>query len=261
MLGGLMAIIVSVHITACSEPDVDAAITELQSRFGVGITYQPADGLLPSVWRQAPYSGRVEPVRKRDLMRLLNVLNSGFNLYPRPVLDSSLDEIRVVRSLELFGAQYAGTTLGQNMFMTADSRAEGYDERRLALIFHHEFSSILMRKYGFDASAWIATNLEPLPYAKSPEEILAAIENDAEIMGSPELYRRGLLAAYGLASPEDDANLYAELVFADPRTMRQLVKEYTAIRRKYRFLRDFYLKIDPGFKVVFAKVEDPTLPP
>ncbi len=261
MLGALMAIVLSVYITACSEPDVDSSITELQGRFGVQINYHPVDSLLPSVWRQAPYSGRVEPVIKRDLMRLLKVLNSGFDLYPRTVLDSSLDEIRVVRSLELFGAQYAGTTLGNNIFMTADSIAEGYDERQFALIFHHEFSSILMRNYGFDTAAWIAVNDDPLPYAQSPDQMLAAIQNDAEIVGSPELYRRGLLASYGLASPEDDANLYAELIFTDPAKMHELTSEYPTIRRKYQFLRDFYLKIDAGFKVVFARVEDPRFPP
>ena len=256
LLGALMAIVLSGHIIACSEPEVDSFITVLHGRYGVLISYQPVDGLLPAVWQQSPYSGRVEPVVRRDLMRLLKVLDNDFGLYPRNVLASNLDEIRVVRSLELFGVQYAGTTFGNSIVMTADSIAEGYDEQQLALIFHHEFSSILMRDYGFDTAAWVAVNVVPLPYANSPDKVLAAIEGDAEIVGSPELYRRGLLANYGLASPEDDANLYAELIFTDPAKMRELASQYVPVRRKYEFLRDFYLEIDPNFNVVFARVED-----
>ena len=234
--------------------DHQAALVTLEREYGISIEYDDAIGLLPELWRVPPASGHATVIDELELSRYARVLATELQKYPADVISANLEHIYLIGELRLFGTDYGGTSVGKSIFLTGGSRAQGYDEYYLASLFHHEFSSVLLRHHSFPELRWKVLNPEGFTYTDDDADVLQAIAR-GELSGNAVLHEQGFIAEYGHTTLENDFNLYAETVFVDPDRMQALINEHRAIREKYYLLKEFYLSVSPNFQDVFERVE------
>ena len=234
--------------------DYRATLKECEKRYGVEIVSEVGPDFILELWRQPPSNGRAAPISDFELSRYSRILPVVLGRYPPDVITRNLDSIRLSELLTFHDVDYGGTSLGTVLYLTSAGRSQGFDELYIEQLFHHEFSSILMRNYDFPAEQWSAANPLGFEYPSGIDDALQAIEIQLSTSGSAELYGQGFLSEYGRSSLENDMNLYAEMIFTDPQRMKELIAAYPPTRTKYLLLKDFYLGVSPEFSEVFAPI-------
>jgi len=234
--------------------DYMSEIRRLEEEYGVKVQHRIGPDFLAPEWRRPPVNGRVTEIGRLELSRYARLLREVLAQYPEKVLRQNLNAVYLSGSLELYGQQYGGTSIGRSIYLTSSGREEGFDDLYMEQLFHHEFSSILMRDYRLPVDEWLAANPPDFQYSTRIQEILHAIANNRETEGSEELYRQGMLTRYSTSTVENDVNVYAETVFTDPVRMKELTAEYPTVRKKYLLLKAFYLSIDRSFARVFDRI-------
>lgn len=234
--------------------DYMSEIRRLEEEYGVKVQHRIGPDFLAPEWRRPPVNGRVTEIGRLELSRYARLLREVLAQYPEKVLRQNLDAVYLSGSLELYGQQYGGTSIGRSIYLTSSGREEGFDDLYMEQLFHHEFSSILMRDYRLPVDEWLAANPPDFQYSTRIQEILHAIATNRETEGSEELYRQGMLTRYSTSTVENDVNVYAETVFTDPVRMKELTAEYPTVRKKYLLLKAFYLSIDRSFARVFDRI-------
>lgn len=124
----------------------------------------------------------------------------------------------------------------------------------MEIIFHHEFSSVLMFNYKFPSEQWLAANPSGFRYLNDHRKELRSVVEDTDPKGSDQLYQQGILRKYATSSMENDVNAYAAMAFTDPDRMRMLINNYLIIQSKYLVLKQFYLSLSPEFAKHFDKI-------
>jgi hypothetical protein len=119
-------------------------------------------------------------------------------------------------------------------------------------IMHAEFSSILLKNYGFPSDEWQAINKPSWRYFGSGSEMLGekGLYDQTE-----ELLAEGFLSRYSQASLEEDFNVFADWVFTKPDRLRELASTYERIRKKYQVVIKFYKSIDPTIDIPLLDTE------
>jgi len=189
-----------------------------------------------------------------ELSRYSVLLPKFFSKYPKSIIQDELKTIKLAGSLTLYSVFYGGTSIGSTLYLTSLGYDKGYTDEYIEKLFHHEFSSILMRNHEFPQNAWNASNVTEFKYAQTNKEIRRAIAEDTGTVGNHGIYSRGFLTKYSMSTLENDFNVMAEQVFTDPGRLKTLIQQYPIIRKKYELLRIFYLDIDPKFINVFDKL-------
>lgn len=235
--------------------DYKAALNQLARQYQVNIIATLDDDFIDLAWRGNPANGKASPISDYELARFSKLLPRFFQSYPVAIIQNDLQAIKLSAALEFHGVSYGGTSHGATLYLTSTGHANGYTDEYIAQLFHHEFSSLLMRKYPFPVKQWTASNQPDFTYAKNTTEILRSIREDRDMTGNEALYKNGFLSKYAMSTLENDFNTYAETLFTDPMQLARLVKTYPKIKQKYQLLKRFYLGIDPGFLPVFELVK------
>ena len=190
-------------------------------------------------------------------LNTLQVIYSSMGLYPEGILQSDLDAVNVGGQIQTEREQFTSGFFQPNsqdiyLFpLVADALNIDRDSD-VRHTFHHEFSSILMRKYQFDMIGFMAHNGTDFEYWFDQAKILYS-SHDGYYADS-ELLKQGLLTYYSQTSPENDFNTYAEIVFSEPKMMSSFCSAYKRIEHKYEHVKAFYLKVSADFQPVFDRV-------
>lgn len=231
--------------------DFEKQIDDIEQLYGIELEYKLEKTIIPELWVNPPASGTVEAIAQSDLCRAVSILSRELKKYPSEVIRSNLKSIYLLKSLSFYGVEYGGTFLGRSVYLTAGNRSEGYSEYYFSSLIHHELSSLLFNSYAFPEEEWSAINPKDFHYAQSDQDILNAIETNTDLEGSDKLYHNGFIADYGQSTLENDFNLYAELVFVDPKKLQTLAKKYPIIKKKAELVKKFYMNISGDFHLEF----------
>jgi len=221
----------------------------LERNYGVKVITSAGTEAIPDFWQLPPSSGKAMPAKPRAIKHMLLAIEHALKLYPIEIIKNNIKSIYVFDHLEFYGLRYAGSVFGDSLYFVSNGSSV-MNIRYLETLFHHEFSSILFRKYNFPKDKWIENNPVNFSYAKSKKQVLNSIKNYSNVNGNEELYKAGFLAKYGQTSIEEDFNLYSETAFSEPGRLKQLSEKYPAIRIKMEIIKQFYL----GISVKFSKV-------
>ena len=169
-------------------------------------------------------------------------------------------QIYCLEDLIVNGTPYGGTyDIDQKAVYLVTTYGDGSraSKNLIKRTFHHELSSLLMKHYNFDNKLWRAAHGENFQYEmdKDPFYQWMHLHGHTDPIDKETLYKRGLLRQYAETGVENDFNIYASVIFTNPKKMKRLIKEYTIIQRKYEVFKEFYLSIDAGFSPVFEKIE------
>lgn len=228
------------RLTSMDDVPVDSYIAGKTVRFGTN----SVDGILKGL-SDARY------------LNTLQVIYSSMGLYPEGIFQSDLDAVNVGGQIQTEREQFTSGFFQPNsqdiyLFpLVADALNIDRDSD-VRHTFHHEFSSILMRKYQFDMIGFMAHNGTDFEYWFDQAKILYSSHDGYYADG--ELLRQGLLTYYSQTSPENDFNTYAEIAFSEPKIMSGYCSSYKRIEHKYEQVKAFYLKISADFQPVFDRV-------
>jgi len=225
----------------------------LEREYGVKIITSAGTEAIPEFWQLPPSSGQAMPAKSDAIKLMLLAIEEALKLYPIEIIKNDIKSIYVFDYLEFYGLRYAGTVFGDSLYLVSNGKSV-MNKRYLETLFHHEFSSILFRKYNFPKDKWIGNNPVNFSYAKSKNQVLNSIKNYNNVDGNEELYKAGFLAKYGQTSIEEDFNLYSETAFSEPGRLKKLSEKYPAIRMKMEIIKQFYLDISIKFSKVFGQL-------
>ncbi|RLD81289.1 MAG: hypothetical protein DRJ15_04775 [Bacteroidetes bacterium] len=220
---------------------------------GTKIIFQTDKNIIPCKWRNKKTRPEYSFIRADDIPHTLEILNTSLGKYPPLVLKKNLKRIYVLKKLYFFGLEYGGTYYKKEIFLTNNGKESGYTDQYIEGTFHHEFSSVLIKRYGrfLNTEGWLEANPDGFSYGDGGVEALR--KNTTGLKLDTALFDKGFLNEYSLSSFEEDLNCYAEYIFRNDPGFWQAWELSEAIRRKTAILISFYHRIDPVFSQEYFK--------
>ncbi|MEJ2006307.1 MAG: hypothetical protein P8X57_15395, partial [Cyclobacteriaceae bacterium] len=128
---------------------------------------------------------------------------------------------------------------------------KGYTDKFIEGTFHHEFSSILLKRHTrhFDRKAWRAANPPEFSYGKGGIEALKTENTSLEL--DSNLFASGFLNRYSLASVEEDINCYTEYLFVGDEDFWRAWEKSEAIKKKTAIIIDFFHQLDQHYSLEY----------
>ncbi len=229
-----------------------------------GMLRFPQDNsFLPRSWIADPIGAQVEVLKPEYKQQAETILRKALAKYPEGLLEQFLEGVHVVGSLRFYDVGYGGTYMANGRQIVLVYRPT-FDPRGFEQRFHHEFSSILLKKNEglFDGSRWHAANGSQFSYRapgiveeqtgdrSEATRVLAAEQKKTGGSGSSllkldaTLMQEGFLTPYNRVSVEQDMNETAAHLFTNP-DLWSFCERYPRIDQKVDVLIDFYRKLDP----------------
>lgn len=213
----------------------------------IDIVFDTDPDMFPRTW----YSKRVDahaeslPVALRTKAK--NILNDAIAKYPEDVLFNNLRKIYILKSLRFFGVPYGATNRKDVIYLTYDAFIPEATPVFVEGFFHHEFSSILFRKYAadFNPCDWICFNPPDFRYGEGG--IDAIKRGEASLEFDYDLVVNGFLNKYAQSAMEEDINVFAQNLFSGGDEFWFIVDSFAPIRQKTSVIIAFYHRIDSRF--------------
>jgi len=254
------------RLTGLALTDLERDLKHLQTHYSLNLTTDLTPDNYKSSWLDAD-SGQLSRNTKvvlitdaNDFARCVRAVIPAIQRYAPALMRQHLSSVYCLDDLTL-GSTAAGGTYDSAQrsvyLIIKDSDASLSSSAWLKEVFHHEFSSLLMKAHGFDEGAW--RQAAGLAFRYEQDEDISfrwmLFRGYIDPVEDSVLFNRGLLRHYSETGVENDFNTYAQTIFVQPETMRTLIAQYPIIARKYQLFKDFYLGIDPGLAPVFAAIE------
>jgi hypothetical protein len=216
---------------------------------GVQIGFSYTNTIFPEAWQVSPISANGQPISVSEIRRSKDVMIKALGKYPIGALSKNLKWVYFLKSMKFYDVGYGGTNSTDALYLTNNGSAKGYTDLYLEQTFHHEYSSILFRRYPryFNESGWKNANFSGFDY-NDPENGVGAIRNNQSSQDlDTALCSKGFLTQYSLSGLENDINTFAQNIFSPSEGFWELVDKYPRIYKKTKLLIDFYNKIDALF--------------
>ena len=237
----------------------------IEEKYNIVISTTEASEDYPKEWESSKEfnsENTVKPIDSRySLSRFFNSIQDEVSKYPPKSISKMLAYVFVVDELLVASAKASGAySLDEkSIYINYKLNTTGFNRSKFSLkrTFHHEISSILLKNYNFNHDSWKAAHGQGFQYEidKDPTYHWMHMRGYTDPIDKKTLYKRGLLRQYAETGVENDFNIYASVIFTNPKKMKRLIKEYPIIQRKYEVFKAFYLSIDAGFAPVFDKID------
>lgn len=195
--------------------------------------------IFPASWQRPDFQTRVSAVHPSQEAAALQSLTRGQEKYPAALLAENVSQAHVVGSLSFFDTPYGGTNSKDKVYVVADGH------NHVEKTFHHEVSSILLRKHSelLDKEAW--NKLLPKGFSYGSDIVQAFREGATGMRSEAKHLRNGFVAEYSRSSLENDFNMIAENLFAGEASFWQAVDRYPKLRSKAELVMQFYQQLSP----------------
>jgi len=232
-----------------------ASFQALEKRYKIAIYYHQLEKTVPDYWLRAPIHFQYTPVTQKDLSVLYKPIQAALAEYPDALIQHNLRALGLARQLTFFqteyGATYTETQPERNTIYLSRIAHLGEQEVYEDVFdsVHHEFSSILFKKYPFPEKDWRSANPAGFryQYENSDNPGLTAMQNSDVHQSGAAFFQKGFLSAYSQASLEEDLNVFSGEVFTHPQALLNKARKYPRIAQKLRIWLGFYARMDSGF--------------
>jgi len=217
------------------------------------ISYSADKKIFPCKWRKKKTKAIASPIIEQEKQRTNEILENAISKYPASLISKNLKTIHILRTLSFFNLEYGGTYYKRKLYVTNNGTENGYTENYIEGTFHHEFSSILLKRHKkyFDKEAWKEANPPEMKYGDGGLAALKTINISLELDST--LFMNGFLNQYSLASIEEDFNCFAEFLFISSPGFWDAWEKSDAIQRKTKIIIQFYKSIDPNFSLKYFR--------
>ncbi|MDW8302467.1 MAG: hypothetical protein RML38_08360 [Bacteroidia bacterium] len=236
-----------IHALYANTFDIDNSGYYLDTSTGIKIIWQNVE--FPTKWMQQPINALYVPIEEKEKDRFLPIILKAMRKYPAAVLRKNLKFIYLAGCLSFYGVKYGGTNSNDCLYLANEGIEKGYTELYLEQLFHHEFSSILLRNYPkyFQKDEWLSYTEYEFKEGSSGVEAIKKGANKTEF--DEELCQKGILYQYALSSLENDFNAYAENIFCPKKEFWKIAEQYFNVKQKVYLIIDFYNSISSEFNM------------
>jgi hypothetical protein len=224
--------------------DRDTTIQGVRTEFNT-----PVATAFPPEWQQAPINVFAARIEASEIDRCKRIIQLALDKYPGEILTASLNAIYFFKRMSFYNVGFGGTNSIDALYLTNNGKRKGYTDAYLEQTFHHEFSSILLRKYPgwLDTIIWKKANIPGFDY-NDPESGVGAIrKNQSSQELDTLLCAKGFLTQYSYSSFENDVNTLAQNLFKPSPGFWTIVYLYPRIQQKVQMLIGFYNRVNPLF--------------
>lgn len=212
------------------------------------IIYYNGKGIIfPTAWLAKKVNAKATAADIEKFSQDTAAVITAFNKYPSRILKEELGLVYIIGRLRFGGQYFTGTNSAENIYIASEANSE------IEKTFHHEFSSILLRKYSdilFEMK-WKAES----PELRSGSSAAAVKAGLYSIGFDEKLLEKGYLSSYSLSNWENDFNMYAENIFAGGRAFWKIADSHPKVLGKTRMIIKFYgEKIWSGFTENFFRL-------
>lgn len=226
---------------------IEAKSLKIQELYGVNVHYNYTH---QSFFARYP-EARASQAWRVNITSTLPLIEEFLSKYPRRVVNENLTDIFILGTIDFFGKKYGGTYIDSSIYISTGGFLKP-DDSSLLGIMHAEFSSILLKHYGFPTAEWQPINKPSWRYLGSGSEML---EEKGLYSQTEGLLADGFLNRYSQASLEEDFNIFVEWMFTKPDRLRELASMYERIRKKRELVMKFYQSIDPAIDIPILERE------
>ena len=240
-------------VVALGQSQAPKAERITDERTGTPVVFVTEEDMFPSSWVGGDVRARAESADDDQAQRSARIVTEALAVYPKHVITDNLKRVYVMKSIEFYGLQYGGTNSLDRVYLTARTPEEGYSDAFIFGCFHHEFSSVLLRKYAsyFDEKGWNRANPADFTYGSGGTDALRT--GEASTRYDAALAESGLLTQYSKASVEEDFNMMAEGLFSGDVEFWRLVDKFPRANKKMKIAVAFYSKLDAQFNEAFFR--------
>lgn len=214
---------------------------------GIDILFDTEPRMFPASWYCKRIGAEAVSLPREHRTEAMDILNLAIAKYPEDVLFVHLRKVYVLRSLSFFGVAYGGTNTKDVIYLTYDDTNPERTAEFVEGVFHHEFSSVLFRKFSkhIDRKSWESINPPDFSYGKGGVEAIK--KGEASLDFNYDLLEVGFLNLYSQSAFEEDMNVIAQNLFSGGEQFWFIVDTFEKIRMKALLTIDFYHQIDPQF--------------
>lgn len=214
---------------------------------GIDILFETEPRMFPAGWYCKRIAAEAVSLPREYRTEAMDILNKAIAKYPEDVLFVHLRKVYVLKSLAFFGIPYGGTSTRDVIYLTYDNSNPERTTDYVEGVFHHEFSSVLLRKFTkhIDKRDWAALNPTDFCYGQGGVEAIK--KGEASLDFDYALLELGFLNKYSQSDFEEDFNVFAQNLFCGGAQFWIIVDSFGKIREKTRQAIDFYHRIDPQF--------------
>ncbi|MES2776140.1 MAG: hypothetical protein V4722_18325 [Bacteroidota bacterium] len=215
----------------------------------VKIVFTYTKNIFPREWQEGAINGKGEEILPTEITRTKEIMIAALNKYPTEVFKADLNTVYFLKQLSFYDVGYGGTNSTANLYLTSNGITNGYTDKYVEQTFHHEFSSILLRKHMslLDTFAWNACASKGFGYNDPLDGVGAIKNNEASQEIDTQLCKEGVLTQYAHSGMENDVNTFAQNLFKPDERFWYAVEAFPLIRKKAKLLIDFYQKLNPMF--------------
>jgi len=214
---------------------------------GIDILFETEPRMFPASWYCKRIGAEAVSLPKEYRAEAMDIVNHAIAKYPEDVLFVYLRKVYVMKSLFFFGVPYGGTNTKDVIYLTYDNSNPERTADFMEGIFHHEFSSVLLRKFtkNLDKKAWETINPPDFTYGEGGVEAIK--HGEASLDFDYSLLEIGFLNKYSQSALEEDINVFAQNLFNGGEQFWFIVDTFPKIREKATLTINFYHQINPQF--------------
>lgn len=164
----------------------------------------------------------------------LKAISLFLEKHPKRISRKHLKKVYIMDKFSINQNAYAGTYQNNSIFAIS---------RNTEKTLHHEFSSLLLKKYRMSQSQWKRVLPKGYKYEAKTGR------NHTHLSGTTEeLKQQGFIDRYGSIAFEEDFNRFSDHMFGKTEEMKSLIKDYPKIKAKASLIYKYYVKIDRDYK-------------
>jgi hypothetical protein len=171
--------------------------------------------------------------------------------YPPTMLGSCLHQVTLCGSVFINDNEVGGTFGEDALFLVGCITNNPAEVLDLEHAFHHELSSILLRRYSIDTRAWQACNPPGFEYLGTGVDAIRAGKSSLKMSDAET--ESGFVNQYAKAALEEDINETAANMFCGGEQFWKAVDSSARLMAKTELLADFYGKIDRSFTIGYFR--------
>jgi hypothetical protein len=235
-----------------TKDQLDRMFEPITSKYGIRIIYQVGDNFFsdladPIIPAGPAPNSKVTPIRHRVLARYPRILKNALDKYPSDIIKKHLNTIQFAGEIDAGGFKYGGThdPFRRIIYLVDDGSKNDHEAMST---FHHEMSSLILKKHSFFINPWTDQNPKGFKYLREVYDTWEDLQKKVDISNNyKEDYKKGFLNTYSQTNFENDFNEYSAMIFTYPEKFKKIMDQYPRVRGKFLIWLDFYHKIDPIF--------------
>ncbi len=227
-------------------------ITKRKKAYGIEFVAEKEKNMFSQSWQDAPINAEaILLTDDKEIARSMKVMLRAASIYPASFLAGSLKKVYLLNEIKFYGLVYGGTNDDDNLFLTNKGEANGYTDDYMERTFHHELSSIILRKYSknFDKATWVNITKYKFVTGNSGSKALATGETSTNI--DEKYCKEGVLSQYSRASVEEDLNILTENLFMNNPELWEMAKKYPVIKQKINMVVKLYQSQNKNFTLAY----------